>query len=170
MPFGEKYDRCGIFEMKLDMAKIRKPNMQDSMSKPSERRNGCTSFGNCVHEMPRESFFILDWRNIGRHRLMKQECSKAICEATGKPEAYIGVSITDKVSVIVGGSEDVPCALGNMYSIGAIAMESNGKIQAGAVTDLLEPVGVAENRIYINHFFDMPRANVGWSRCTFAGL
>ena len=54
-----------------------------------------------------------------------------------------------------------------MYSIGAIAMETNGKITAD-VTDLLEPFGVAENRIYIN-FFDMPRANVGWSRRTFAG-
>lgn len=51
--------------------------------------------------------------------------------------------------------------------IGAIAMESNGKITSD-VTDLLEPYGVAENRIYIN-FFDMPRANVGWSRLTFAG-
>jgi phenylpyruvate tautomerase len=53
------------------------------------------------------------------------------------------------------------------YQIGAIAMESNGKITSD-VTDLLEPLGVAENRIYIN-FFDMPRANVGWSRRTFAG-
>jgi phenylpyruvate tautomerase len=76
------------------------------------------------------------------------------------------VSITDKASVIFGGS-DAPTALGNMYSIGAIAMESNGKITAD-VTDLLEPFGVADNRIYIN-FFDMPRANVGWSRRTFAG-
>lgn len=54
-----------------------------------------------------------------------------------------------------------------MYSIGAIGTESNGKITSD-VTDLLEPFGVAENRIYIN-FFDMPRANVGWSRRTFAG-
>jgi phenylpyruvate tautomerase len=46
-------------------------------------------------------------------------------------------------------------------------MESNGKIQA-SVTDLLEPFGVSESRMYIN-FFDMPRANVGWSRRTFAG-
>ena len=86
-----------------------------------------------------------------------------MAEATGKPESYIGVSITDNASVIFGGSEE-PCALGNMYSIGAISMESNGKVQA-AVTDLLS---VPENRMYIN-FFDMPRANVGWSRRTFAG-
>jgi len=93
-------------------------------------------------------------------------CSKLICEATGKPESYIAVSINDNADVIFGGT-DAPTALGNLYSIGAIAMESNGKITSD-VTDLLEPYGVAENRIYIN-FFDMPRANVGWSRLTFAG-
>ena len=76
------------------------------------------------------------------------------------------VSINDNASVIFGGTDE-PTALGCLYSIGAIAMESNGKIQT-SVTDLLEPYGVAENRIYIN-FFDMPRANVGWSRRTFAG-
>ena len=78
----------------------------------------------------------------------------------------VAVSINDNASVIFGGTDE-PTALGCLYSIGAIAMESNGKIQA-SVTDLLEPYGVAENRIYIN-FFDMPRANVGWSRRTFAG-
>ena len=54
-----------------------------------------------------------------------------------------------------------------MYSIGAIAMDSNGAIQS-SVTDLLEPYGVDPKRIYIN-FFDVPRANVGWDRKTFAG-
>ena len=76
------------------------------------------------------------------------------------------VSITDKASVIFGGS-DAPTALGCLYSIGAIAQGSNGQITA-AVTDALAPFGVDEDRIYIN-FFDVPRANVGWSRRTFAG-
>jgi len=92
--------------------------------------------------------------------------SKAISARTGKPEQWIAVSIVDNASVIFGGS-DAPCALGTMYSIGCIAMESNGGLTSD-VTDLLEPFGVAESRIYIN-FFDMPRANVGWSRRTFAG-
>lgn len=93
-------------------------------------------------------------------------CSKAISSHTGKPESYIAVSINDKADMIFGGS-DAPTALGCLYSIGAIAKESNGGIQKD-VTDLLEPFGVAEDRIYIN-FFDVPRANVGWSRRTFAG-
>jgi phenylpyruvate tautomerase len=77
-----------------------------------------------------------------------------------------GVCIADKSSLIFGGTDE-PAALGCVYSIGAISKESNGKIQA-SVTDLLEPFGVPESRMYIN-FFDMPRANVGWSRSTFAG-
>jgi len=93
-------------------------------------------------------------------------CSKAVASATGKPESYVAVSITDKADVIFGGS-DAPTALGNLYSIGAIAKESNGKITSD-VTDLLEPFGVKEDRIYIN-FFDVPRANIGWNRRTFAG-
>jgi phenylpyruvate tautomerase len=76
------------------------------------------------------------------------------------------VAIHDKSDVIFGGSES-PTALGCMYSIGSIGQSSNGAI-TNAITDVLEPYGVAENRIYIN-FFDLPRANVGWSRQTFAG-
>lgn len=76
------------------------------------------------------------------------------------------ISITDNVSMLFGGS-DAPLALGCLYSLGSINMENNGKVQAG-VTDALESFGVAENRIYIN-FFDVPRANVGWNRATFAG-
>ena len=64
------------------------------------------------------------------------------------------------------GSDD-PCALGNLYSIGAISVENNGRIQSG-VTDVLEEFGLKEDRMYIN-FWDMPRENVGWSRRTFAG-
>ena len=68
--------------------------------------------------------------------------------------------------VIFGGSSD-PCALGNLYSIGAIGMESNGEIHV-AVSELLAPFGLDSSRMYIN-FFDMPRANVGWNGKTFAG-
>lgn len=78
----------------------------------------------------------------------------------------IAVSVTDNASVIFGGS-DAPTALGCLYSIGSIEKESNGAITAD-VSDALEPYGVSADRIYIN-FFDVPRANVGWSRKTFAG-
>lgn len=76
------------------------------------------------------------------------------------------MSVTDNAAVIFGGTDE-PCAIGILGSIGGIAKESNGAITSD-VTDLLEEFGVKESRLYIN-FFDMDRANVGWSRRTFAG-
>lgn len=102
---------------------------------------------------------------VNKMEIMKA-ISKSIAKHTGKPEAYVAVSITDKVDVIFGGTDE-PCALANMNSIGAIAMTSNGAITKD-VTELLEPFGLDAGRIYIN-FFDVPRANVGWNKQTFAG-
>jgi len=93
-------------------------------------------------------------------------CSAAIASATGKPESYVAVCVNDGASMIFGGS-DAPLALGCVYSIGAVGMESNGAITK-AVSDLLSAYGVAADRVYVN-FFDMPRANVGWNGKTFAG-
>jgi len=105
--------------------------------------------------------------DLGDNKLdVMKACSKSISEVTGKPEAYVAVSITDNASVIFGGT-DAPTALGNLYSLGSISIENNSAIQ-NTVTDLLEPYGVAADRIYVN-FFDMPRANIGWNRKTFAG-
>eukprot|EP00970_Alexandrium_tamarense_P014056 scaffold3855_cov199-Alexandrium_tamarense.AAC.10 len=92
-----------------------------------------------------------------------KQLSALVAASTGKPET---VCITDNASMVFGGS-DAPLALGCVYSLGAINMANNGKIQSG-VTDALESYGVSENRIYIN-FFDMPRECVGWNRATFAG-
>jgi len=92
--------------------------------------------------------------------------SKAISENSGKPESFIAVSINDKVSMIFGGS-DAPTALGTYCSIGAISKEINGGITKD-VTEILEPFGLTGDRIYIN-FFDVPRANCGWNKTTFAG-
>ena len=89
----------------------------------------------------------------GKKMDIMKACSKAISAATGKPESYIAVAVTDNASMIFGGS-DAPLALGCMYSIGAIAMESNGKVQA-SVTEQLAPFGVTGDRIYINFFVSL---------------
>ena len=61
-----------------------------------------------------------------------------------------------------------PSGLHSVYSIGQINQENNAALTA-AVSELLEKHGgVPNNRIYIN-FFDVPRANCGWSSRTFAG-
>ena len=77
-----------------------------------------------------------------------------------------GVSVTDNASLLFGGTDD-PCALGVVYSLGSINKENNGALTK-AVTEILEPFGIADSRIYVN-FFDLPRENVGWKKATFAG-
>ena len=76
------------------------------------------------------------------------------------------VSITDNASVIFGGTDE-PAALGCVYSIGALNIENNGGLTKD-VTELLEPFGLPQDRIYIN-FFDIARENCGWNKRTFAG-
>eukprot|EP00555_Chaetoceros_dichaeta_P010597 CAMPEP_0198259152 /NCGR_PEP_ID=MMETSP1447-20131203/8406_1 /TAXON_ID=420782 /ORGANISM="Chaetoceros dichaeta, Strain CCMP1751" /LENGTH=129 /DNA_ID=CAMNT_0043946453 /DNA_START=151 /DNA_END=537 /DNA_ORIENTATION=- len=98
--------------------------------------------------------------DLGDKKLdVMKACSKAISEILEKPEAYVAVAINDNASVIFGGT-DAPTALGNLHSIGGISIENNSAIQ-NSVTDLLEPYGVAADRMYIT-FFDIPRANIGW--------
>jgi phenylpyruvate tautomerase len=76
------------------------------------------------------------------------------------------VFVKDNADMLFGGS-DAPTALGNLYSLGAINLKNNSKLQ-NAITDLLEPYGVDQSRIYIN-FFDLERENIGWNRATFGG-
>ena len=55
-------------------------------------------------ELPGDpSLLLVTNLNLGDKKLdVMKKCSKAISEATGKPEAYIGVSITDNASVLFG--------------------------------------------------------------------
>merc|ERR1719491_298272 len=81
----------------------------------------------CPHpfsELPGDpSLMLVTNVDLGEKKIdIMKKCSKVISKHTGKPEAYIGVSINDNASVLFGGTDD-PCALGNMYSIGSIAIE-----------------------------------------------
>jgi len=62
--------------------------------------------GTSVHpsELPGDpSLLLVTNLDLGDKKMdVMKKCSKAISEATGKPEAYIGVSITDNASVIFG--------------------------------------------------------------------
>ena len=60
-------------------------------------------------ELPGDPSLVLVTNlNLGDKKLdVMKKCSKAISEATGKPEAYIGVSITDNASVLFGYVQNV---------------------------------------------------------------
>eukprot|EP00560_Eucampia_antarctica_P003123 CAMPEP_0197834870 /NCGR_PEP_ID=MMETSP1437-20131217/24017_1 /TAXON_ID=49252 ORGANISM="Eucampia antarctica, Strain CCMP1452" /NCGR_SAMPLE_ID=MMETSP1437 /ASSEMBLY_ACC=CAM_ASM_001096 /LENGTH=140 /DNA_ID=CAMNT_0043439895 /DNA_START=225 /DNA_END=647 /DNA_ORIENTATION=+ len=123
----------------------------------------------CVHPstLPGDpSLLFVTNVDLGDKKIeVMKACSKAIEAVTGKPEQWIAVSIRDKEDIIFGGSED-PAALGCVYSLGSISMESNGAMMR-SFAEFLEPFGVPADRMYVN-FFDMPRANIGWNGRTFA--
>jgi phenylpyruvate tautomerase len=94
--------------------------------------------------------------------------SAAIASCLSKPETYVAVCVTDDHRGMSFGGTTDPTALGCVYSIGSINQDNNGALTA-ALSELLEEHGgVPNDRIYIN-FFDVPRANCGWSGRTFAG-
>jgi phenylpyruvate tautomerase len=92
--------------------------------------------------------------------------SQAVASGLGKPESFVAVCVNDGCDMIWGG-QDVPCALGTLYSLGAINLENNKKVTA-KITTLLDEFGVAPNKMYIN-FFDVPRENCGYNGATFGG-
>ena len=103
---------------------------------------------------------------VPQHALV--DVRAAVAQALSKPEAYVAICVTDNCDGMSFGGTMDPCAVGCVYSIGQINQENNAALTA-AVSVLLEKHGgVANNRIYIN-FFDVPRANCGWSGRTFAG-
>lgn len=94
------------------------------------------------------------------------ELSKALASGLGKPESYVAVCVNDGCDMIWGG-EDTPCALGTLYSLGAINLENN-KVVMAEITKLLGEFDVPPNKMYVN-FFDVPRENIGYNGATFAG-
>lgn len=113
--------------------------MQQHRTGDSQQQNVC--------DLPGDPSLLLTTNvDLGSKKLdVMKHISKAISKHTGKPEAYIAVAINDKQDVIFAGS-DQPTALGTLYSIGAIGMESNGKITSD-VTDVLEEFGVDQGRM-----------------------
>lgn len=84
--------------------------------------------------------------------------SAAVAETLSKPESYVAICITDEHDGMSFGGTVDPCAVGCLYSIGAINQENNGALTAKISALLEEYGGVKNDRIYIN-FFDVPRAN-----------
>ena len=97
--------------------------------------------------------------SLGDQKVPVMKAISSVMSSTlGKPESYVAVYVNDGQSMIWGG-EETACAVGCMYSLGGINQENNGKIQK-AVSELLKPHGVEDDRIYIN-YFDVSREG-GW--------
>lgn len=93
------------------------------------------------------------------------DLSKAVAAATGKPEAYVMVSLTTDKQMMFGGTEE-PCAYGELISIGAIGGEKNKKISAALAEVVQRQLGIPPSRFYIK-FYDVARTDFGWNGSTF---
>ena len=135
----------------------------------SVHASACSSEPDPITQLPGDPSLILTTNvELEDKAGFVKSASAAVAAALSKPESYVAVSVTTNADGMSFGGTTDPTALGCVYSIGAINQENNAALTA-AVSELLEKHGgVPNDRIYIN-FFDVPRANCGWSGRTFAG-
>jgi phenylpyruvate tautomerase len=135
------------------------------MSRAGPARASCTD----PSDLPGDPSLILHTNVVLKDKAgFVASASAAIASCLSKPETYVAVCVTDDHRGMSFGGTTDPTALGCVYSIGSINQDNNGALTA-ALSELLEEHGgVPNDRIYIN-FFDVPRANCGWSGRTFAG-
>jgi phenylpyruvate tautomerase len=97
-----------------------------------------------------------------------KELSRIVNATTGKPEAYIMVSVQGGVPMCFAKSEE-PCAFCELFSIGAIGGEKNVTIAREVMALVTSRLQVPANRTYMN-FVDAGRADFGWNGTTFASM
>lgn len=92
------------------------------------------------------------------------DASRLLAEVTGKPEAYVMVTL-EQVSGCFDGKE-CPLAFADVRGIGGFSKAVNTKFSKG-ICDLLESkLGVPPDRVYSN-FTDVPASAWGWNRSVF---
>jgi phenylpyruvate tautomerase PptA (4-oxalocrotonate tautomerase family) len=90
--------------------------------------------------------------------------SKAVAGATGKPEQYVMVTISQATIVMSGKSGDA--AFVDIRGIGGLSGEVNRKLAQQVCKLLTDAVGIPGDRVYLN-FTDIDAANWGWNGNTF---
>jgi phenylpyruvate tautomerase PptA (4-oxalocrotonate tautomerase family) len=90
--------------------------------------------------------------------------SKAVATATGKPEQYVMVTISQGSFVMSGKAGDA--AFVDIRSIGGLNDEVNRKLSKQVCKLLTDSLGVPGDRVYLN-FTDVEAGNWGWNGSTF---
>ena len=91
--------------------------------------------------------------------------SKALCEATGKPESYCMVAV-DKAALWLGGTV-ITGAFVDIRGIGGFNETVNKKVSAAVCALLHAELGLSPRDVYIN-FTDVAAHNWGHDATTFA--
>lgn len=91
--------------------------------------------------------------------------TQAVNELTGKPTAYIMVSVQGGVPMSFAGTEE-PCCFAELFSIGAIGGPKNTPIAARLMAIISDKLGVDKSRAYLS-FTDAARSDFAWNGATF---
>ena len=90
--------------------------------------------------------------------------SKAMAGATGKPEQYVMVTVTQSTMLMSGKAGDA--AFVDVRGIGGLNGETNGKLSQQICKLLKDSLGIAPDRVYLN-FTEIEPGNWGWNGSTF---
>jgi phenylpyruvate tautomerase len=90
--------------------------------------------------------------------------SKAVAGATGKPEQYVMVTVSQVAMLMSSKAGD--CAFVDVRGIGGLNGETNRKLSQQICVLLKESLGIAPDRVYLN-FTDVQAGNRGWNGNTF---
>lgn len=90
--------------------------------------------------------------------------SKLLAEATGKPEAYVMVTL-EQVSGCFDGKE-CPLAFADVRGIGGFSKAVNTKFTKGLCEILEARLAIPPDRVYCT-FIDVPAVSWGWNRGVF---
>lgn len=91
--------------------------------------------------------------------------SAVVASSTGKPEAYVLVTLRSGAPVCFGGTEE-PAAYGELLSIGAIGGAKNKAISKAISDVITAKLGVSASRFYLS-FHDSAASDFGWNGGTF---
>jgi phenylpyruvate tautomerase len=99
-----------------------------------------------------------------KRKSMLASLSKAVAGATGKPEQYVMITISQAAIMMSGKPGDA--AFVDIRGIGGLSGEVNRKLSQQVCKLLTDSVGAPAERIYLN-FTDIDAGNWGWNGSTF---
>jgi phenylpyruvate tautomerase len=100
----------------------------------------------------------------GKGKPLLAALSKAVAGATGKPEQYVMVTVTQSTMLMSGKAGDA--AFVDVRGIGGLNGETNGKLSQQICKLLKDSLGIAPDRVYLN-FTKVEAGNWGWNGSTF---
>jgi phenylpyruvate tautomerase len=100
----------------------------------------------------------------GRRETLLRAASKIMADVTGKPEAYVMVTLSVCSSTM--GGQVTPVAFADVRGIGGMSKSTNVTLSKSLCDLLQKELGIPPDKVYLN-FTDVPATNWGWKGNTF---